>query len=218
MVNKIGYGCCVGSWDKFHKYVEPRIYPERPILTAYNQISISVAYNAILDGFKVYDLDAVILIHDDLEMIDPNTEEKVLRAFDELGDPLVDDVALVGVAGGGRTLGWWDVDPIGHQLIDTGLLDFGGVREGFVDMIEGSFMAFSRWAIQELRFDERYEFHGYDDVCLEAARAGKRVIVTDIDTHHHTTLGYKTESSIAMRKRAEKIFNSKWSEKASEAN
>lgn len=205
---KIGYGCCVGSWEKFHRYVEPFVI-DRPVMLAYNQTSISVAYNAILDAFKVYDLDAVILIHDDLEMLDPNTEEKVLKAFDEFGNPLADDVALVGVAGGGPSMAWWNIDPIGHQSTDSRVIDFGA-RTGEVDMIEGSFMAFSRWAIQELRFDERYEFLGYDDICLEAKRAGKRVFVADIDTHHHSTLGYKSESVKAMWERSEKIFNSKW--------
>lgn len=203
---KIGYGCCVGSWDKFHKYVEPVIPAERPIITTSNQLSISVAYNAILDGFKVYDLDAVILIHDDLEMIDENTEEKVLRAI--RSSP---DIALVGVAGGGPSMSWWNIDPIGYQLTDSGPVIFGdGQRWGDVDMIEGSFMAFSPWAVQELRFDERYEFLGYDDICLEARRAGKRVVVAAIDTHHHSTLGYKSDSVKAMWERSEKIFNSKW--------
>lgn len=204
MVTKIGYGCCVGSWSKFHRYVEPRIYPERPIITAYNQTSISVAYNAILDGFKVYDLDAVILLHDDLEMIDPKTEEKVLTAL-----AYANDIALVGVAGGGPSMSWWNINPIGHQLTDTQLLDFG-FRQGFCRMIEGSFMAFSPWAIQELRFDERYEFLGYDDVCMSAYAAGKNIYVADIDTHHHSTLGYKSDSVKAMWERSEVIFNSKW--------
>lgn len=202
---KIGYGCCVGSWDKFHKFVEPRIYPERPILTAYNQTSISVAYNAILDGFRVYDLDAVILVHDDLEMIDPLTEQKVLGVLSAS-----DDIAIVGVAGGGSSMAWWNVDPIGHQLTDSMMLEFGDRNSGDVDIVEGSFMAFSPWAIQELRFDERYEFLGYDDVCLEAKRADKRVYVTDIDTHHHSTLGYKSESVKEMWERSEVIFKSKW--------
>jgi Glycosyltransferase like family len=201
---KIGYGCCVGTWDKFHRYVEPRIYSERPIITASNQTSISVAYNAILDGFRVYDLDAVILLHDDLEMIDPQTEEKVLQAF-----WANTDAALVGVAGGGSSMSWWNVQPIGHQWTDSKLIDFG-MRQGDVHMIEGSFMAFSPWAIQELRFDERYEFLGYDDVCLHAKAAGKRVIVADIDTHHHSTLGYKSESVRLMWERSEVIFNEKW--------
>lgn len=204
-IRKIGYGCCVGSWDKYHMYVEPFTI-ERPVMLAYNQTSISVAYNAILDAFKVYDLDAVILVHDDLEMLDPLTEEKVLKAF---SDPLVDDVALVGVAGGGPSMHWWNVNPIGHQSTDSLMLDFGQ-RSGEVDMIEGSFMAFSPWAIQELRFDERYEFLGYDDVCLEAKRAGKSVVVADIDTHHHSTVGYKSDAVRDMWERSEKIFNSKW--------
>ena len=206
-MSKIGYGCCVGSWSKFHGYVEPRINDDMPIITASNQASISVAYNAILDGFKVYDLDAVILLHDDLEMIDPRTEEKVLTALNYCAD-----TALVGVAGGGPSLSWWNIEPVGHQLTDTRLVDFG-IRQGFVNVIEGSFMAFSPWAIQELRFDERYEFLGYDDVCLEAARAGKRVYVADIDTHHHSTLGYKSDSVKEMWDRSEAIFNSKWGNK-----
>lgn len=202
---KIGYGCCVGTWDKFHRYVEPRIPKDRPILTASNQTSISVAYNAILDGFRVYDLDAVILLHDDLEMIDPSTEEKVLNylAIDRR-------VALVGVAGGGPSMSWWNVNPIGHQLTDSLLLEFGDRRVGPVSMIEGSFMAFSSWAVQELRFDERYEFLGYDDICLEADRANKIVMVADIDTHHHSTVGYKSESVREMWERSEVIFNEKW--------
>lgn len=202
---KIGYGCCVGSWSKFHGYVEPRISDDRPILTASNQTSISVAYNAILDGFRVYDLDAVILIHDDLEMIDPETEEKVLNAFSL--DP---EIAIVGVAGGGPSMSWWNVDPIGHQLTDTRMLEFGERRSGGVDIVEGSFMAFSPWAIQQLRFDERYEFLGYDDVCLHAIEAHKRVYVADIDTHHHSTLGYKSESVRQMWERSEEIFAAKW--------
>lgn len=201
---KIGYGCCVGTWDKFHRYVEPRIPNGQPVLTAFNQTSISVAYNAILDGFRVYDLDAVILLHDDLEMTDQLTEHKVVSIF------TVPEIAVIGVAGGGPSLHWWNVDPVGHQLTDAQLIDFGR-QAGDVDIVEGSFMAFSPWAIQELRFDERYEFHGYDDVCLEAKRAGKRVYVADIDTYHHTTLGYKTEKSREMRERAEQVFNSKWS-------
>lgn len=204
---KIGYGCCVGTWHKFHRYVELRIPKDRPILTASNQTSISVAYNAILDGFRLYDLDAVILLHDDLEMTDPSTETQVLDIFERESD-----VAIVGVAGGGPSLNWWNVDPIGHQFTDVQLIDFG-LRVGDVDIVEGSFMAFSPWAIQELRFDERYEFHGYDDVCLHAKSAGKRVVVADIDTYHHTTLGYKTEKSHEMRIRAEAIFNEKWSRK-----
>lgn len=205
-MNKIGYGCCVGTWDKFHKYVEPRIYPERPIIAVSNQLSISVAYNAILDGFKVYDLDAVILLHDDLEMIDPHTEDKVLAELE-----IHPDAAIVGVVGGGPSMAWWNIDPIGHQLTDTKLLEFGGgIRHGYVDIVEGSFMAFSPWAIQELRFDERYAFLGYDDVCLEAKAAGKQVIVADIDTHHHSTVGYKSESVKKMWEESEIIFNSKW--------
>lgn len=202
--HKIGYGCCVGTWDKFYRYVEPNVPKDRPLVAVSNQISISVAYNAILDSFRVYDVDAVILLHDDLEMVDPNTEQKVIDALN-----YCETTALVGVAGGGPSLAWWNVEPIGHQQTDSTFIDFG-LRTGFVDMIEGSFMAFAPWAIQELRFDERYEFLGYDDVCLHARQTGRQVYVADIDTYHHSTVGYKSEAVRQMWERSEIIFKQKW--------
>ncbi len=197
------YGCCVGSWEKYNRWVNPGDRQLRVTVSGFD--SISVAYNSIL--YTAFDLnvDALVLQHDDLEITDPSFEEKILAAVAE------PNVALVGVAGGGSSMSWWNVNPIGHQLTDSGMLEFGDRREGDVDMIEGSLMVFSRWAVAHLRFDEDYEFLGYDDVCLEARAVGKRVLVRDIDTHHHSTVGYKSESVREMWKRSEKIFNQKWS-------
>lgn len=167
------------------------------------QRSIAVAYNQILDWARRWGVDALVLLHDDLEVTDPLAEEKALAA-------LADDVAIVGVAGGGPCMWWWNHDPIGHQTTDSRHLEFGGRRTGDVSIVEGSYMVFSPWAIENLRFDETYEFLGYDDVCLHALEAGKRVIVADIDTHHHTTLGFKSPQVEAMWNRAAVRFRQKW--------
>lgn len=201
----IGYGSCVGSWDKFHRYVAPKVR-DRPVVAISGQRSIGTAYNIILDTFSHEwheELEAVVLMHDDLEIADPHVEEKIRAAIKP-------DVAIIGVCGGGPSMWWWNHDPIGHQITDSRLLEFGNRRHGDVDMVEGSFMVFTPWAIRKLRFDERYEFLGYDDVCLHARKQWMRVVVADITTHHHSTLGFKSPEVKAMWERSEEIFTSKW--------
>lgn len=200
----VGYGVCVGSWDKLTRNVAPRT-EGRPLVALYGQTQLTVAYNTILDAYRGRGMDAVVLLHDDLEITDPDAEEKFLEA-------LVDDVALVGVCGGvgDKTLAWWTSETIGHQMTDSGMLDFGA-RTGDVAFIEGSIMVFSPWAVEHLRFDPRYPgFLGYDDVCLAARELGKRVTVVDVDTHHHSTVGFKSSAIKVAWDVAEEIFQEKW--------
>ncbi len=201
----VAYGVCVGSWDKLRRNVIPRT-TGRPLLGLSGQTQITVAYNTILDAYRGRGLDAVILLHDDLDMVDPDAEAKFLAA---LADP---DVALVGVAGGlsDKSLAWWDSETVGHQMTDSGLIDFG-TRAGDVAILEGSVLVFSPWAVEHLRFDARYPgFHGYDEICLTARAAGKRATVVDVDTHHHTTVGFKSPTIAAAWDVAEEIFQAKW--------
>lgn len=203
------YGCCVGWWDKFHRYVTPSYFDRRrQIIALSGQPSIAVAYNKILDACKGQKVDALILVHDDLSIVDlEDAETKFLAA---LIDP---DVALVGVAGGksAHSLHWWNSEKVGHQMTNSGLLDFGP-RTGDVAFIEGSVMVFSPWAIENLRIDERYEGFsaGWDDVCIHALEQNKRVTVVDVDTHHHTTVGWKSSEAKAKFDAAEEQFRVKW--------
>lgn len=201
----IGYGSCVGSWDKLRRNVIPRI-GDSPLFALSGQTSLCQAYNTILDAYRGRDFDAVILLHDDLEIVDPDAEAKFLKALAD------SDVVLAGVCGGkgDKTLAWWDSETVGHQMTDSGLLDFGD-RTGDVAFIEGSIMVFSPWAVHNLRFDARYPgFLGYDDVCLTARAEGKRVVVADVDTHHHSTIGFKSPEIAAAWDVAEQIFQAKW--------
>lgn len=200
----IGYGVCVGSWEKLRHNVIPFV-DDSPLFALSGQTQLTRAYNTILDAYRGRGLDAVILLHDDLEIIDPDAETKFLAAMD-------DDVALVGVCGGkgDKTLAWWESERVGHQMTDSGMLDFGP-RTGDVAFIEGSVMVFSPWAVEHLRFDETYPgFLGYDDVCLTARAAGKRVTVVDVATHHHTTVGFKSPAIRESWDVAEAIFQAKW--------
>lgn len=214
---RVAYGCCVGWWDEFQQYVVPRVGDRRvydsaggvaPTLVAvFGQTSIAVAYNRILDSLAGDRLDAVVLLHTDLEITDSQFERKIETV---LLDP---QVALIGVAGARNVggLAWWEYETVGHQTTDgLGVLDFG-VREGDVEALEGSLLVFSPWAIQNLRFDEQYPgFHGYDEIAMQASRAGKRVVVADIDTYHHTAGGFKGESSSVDWRRSAARYNDKW--------
>jgi len=202
----VAYGVCVGSWDKFHQYVEPRIPGGQPIFALANQASITQAYNAILNACIGRPLDALILLHDDLEIVDPDAEAKFLDAFT---DP---DVWLAGIAGGRNvsSLAWWEAETAGHQQIDTQMLDLGP-RTADVDLLEGSILAFSPHAIRAVRFDRQFGgFHGYDEVAMRVKNLKRRVVVVDVDTHHHTQLGFKTPESAAEWAAANDMFRRKW--------
>jgi hypothetical protein len=219
----IAYGCCVGWWQEFNNYVVPwvgdqRVYgdgelPKRPIMALAGQTSIATAYNAILGAaeFLWPHIDALVLLHSDLEILDPNAEEKILEA-------MTDDVGIVGVCGGGgaNATAWWTDSPIGHQVTDSlGLLDFpigtGVHRTGDVEVLEGSLLAFSPRAIRQLRFDVEYPgFHGYDEICFYARAQGFRCVVADIDTHHHSQVGWKDAQSEADWAAANKRCREKW--------
>lgn len=204
-MSRVVYGCCVGSWDKLSRYVIPRI-GDRPLIAISGQTNIADAYNAILEAVRDFDPDMLILLHDDLEILDPDAETKLLAAVSQ------PDVALAGIAGGGGKAGlaWWGQDPIGFQRTDVMTIDFGR-RSGEVDLLEGSLLAFSSWATWHLSFDMTYPgFHGYDEVAMQAIRRGKRNLVVDIDTHHHTQMGFKSVHSSQQWSEADQLYRMKW--------
>lgn len=206
-MSDLAYGVCVGSWDRFNRYVVPRT-EGREVIGISGQTSIAVAYNRILESLTDHEPhEAVILQHDDLEILDPDIAEEII--CEALAEP---DVALVGVAGGDARSGlaWWNIDPIGHQLTDSMMIDFGK-RTGDVTLLEGSLLALSWWGQENLRFDEDIPgFHGYDEIAMQVIDKGKRVVVVDIDTHHHTTLGFDSLDSHAEWHRADEYFRRKW--------
>lgn len=203
----IVHGCCVGSWEKFQQYVVPRL-DGHDVIALGNQTSIARAYNRILDSVYRAQPDILILQHDDLEITDPTYVEKLEAVFAE------SDIGIVGVAGARDVTGlaWWFYTTVGHQMTDgIGALDFGE-RAGDVEALEGSFLALGPWFIQNMRFDERYPgFHGYDSIATDVLRlGGMRVVVADIDTHHHTPGGFRSESSQADWDRSSDIYDERW--------
>ena len=164
--------------------------------------SIYRNYNLIVDQVKDRDdVEALVLIHQDAEIHDPQFLDKIRGA---LADP---DVAVVGCAGAidVRSIAWWEGSitwaSFTHRYEEMGggeIPAFSWMADklppyahlGEVDSIDGFVMAITPWAMRELRFDESLgKIHGYDfDYCMQARAAGKKVVTADLQVVHHHSL------------------------------
>jgi len=203
------FGSAITHPETYERYAEPGIQlasePDSEILPHASAGSLFRNYNLILDQVcarqDLDDVEAVVLLHQDAEIVDPDFCDKVRE---RLRDP---DVALVGCAGaiGVRSIAWWGGSVTWasflHRYQDLGGGDVPGLtwdpddippfaRTGEVDVIDGFVIAMSPWAVRELRFDESLgQLHGYDlDICLQARRAGRKVVTTDFRVIHHHSL------------------------------
>ena len=159
-------------------------------------------YNLLLDRAALHeDLEALALVHQDVEIVDVDFPERVRAA---LKDP---DVAIIGCVGavGVRKPAWWK-GTVSWAAFSHHYEEFGGgefdslswrpegtpshLAPGEVDAIDGLAMVLSPWAVRKLRFDESLgEFHGYDfDICMQARAADKKVVTADFRVIHHHSL------------------------------
>lgn len=206
----IAFAACVGSEEKFRSFAQPGLRlacePDSLVAEVTTDSSIFSAYNEVLDALAPReDLEALVLLHEDLEIVDSDFCAKLRR---RLAEP---DVAVAGVVGatGVTSLAWWEGRGRGRCLESRGLVDFGGGRHD-VDTVDGLMLVLSPWAARNLRFDEETftGFHGYDaDICFQARAAGKRVVVDEIAVVHHTKGGYGDREAYAACDRA---FRAKW--------
>ena len=164
--------------------------------------SIFESYNALLDRAAGREhLEALVLVHQDAEIVDADFCQIVRRA---LADEAVGIVGCVGAIGV-RSIAWWEGSAtqasFNHRYEDHG----GGAlpafswawseappyaRIGEVDTLDGFVLALSPWAVRTLRFDESLgQLHGYDfDFCLQVREAGRKVVTADFRAIHNHAL------------------------------
>lgn len=164
--------------------------------------SIFESYNALLEHFApTDDLEALVLVHQDAEIVDDDFCRIVRRT---LADPEVGVVGCVGAVGV-RSIAWWEASVTCASFINRYDEHGGGdlpsfswawsdapayARMGEVETIDGFVMVLSPWVVRNIRFDEQLgSFHGYDlDLCLQVRSAGRKVMTADFRAIHHRQL------------------------------
>jgi hypothetical protein len=202
----IAFACSITKPDVYARCAEPGI---RRVAEADSRVhavpavgSIFKSYNALLDTAAEWDdLDALVLVHQDTEIVSPDFCAKIRAA---LSDP---DVGVVGCVGaiGVRSIAWWEASVTQASFINRYEEHGGGdlesfswdwdeappyARTGEVETLDGFLLALSPWTVKNVRFDESLgQFHGYDlDFCLQVRAAGRKVVTTDVRAIHHRPL------------------------------
>ena len=200
----IAFGTAVTKPAEYRRYAEPGIRrasePDSRILKVEEPGSIFQNYNRLLDEAAAHDdLEALVLVHQDAEIVDPDFCAKVRSAF---SDP---DVAVAGCVGaiGVRSIAWWEGSVTWASFVHRGgpgeeFPSFSWdpedlppyARLGEVDTVDGFVMALSPWTVRNIRFDESLgRLHGYDfDYCLQVREAGKKVVTADFRMIHNHSL------------------------------
>jgi len=203
----IAFGCPITRPEDYDRFAAPGLHlarePDSEILANSSAGSIFRAYNLLLDlAAKREDLEALVLLHQDVEIVDRDFCAKVRES---LADP---DVAVAGCVGAldARSMAWWEGSvtwaSFTHRYYELG----GGelpafamhpekvppayARTGEVDTLDGFLLVLSPWAVSNTRFDESLgPFHGYDfDFCMQVREAGRKVVTADLKVVHHHSL------------------------------
>ncbi|HEY1273565.1 MAG TPA: glycosyltransferase [Thermoleophilaceae bacterium] len=205
------FACSVTSPEVYERWAGPGIRiaaePGSELYVHAAAGSIARSYNLVLErAGALAGLEAVVLLHQDAEIADPDLCRKLRTA---LADP---DVAVVGAVGavGAETMAWWEGSVTWGQFVrcypelgadEAPELSWNGemlppeAPLGEVDTIDGFLMAVSPWAARNLRFDESLDIvHGFDvDFCRQVRAAGRKVVATDIHVKHHHSLDLVTD-------------------------
>ncbi len=203
----IVFGCSITAPDVYARAAKPGFAlaaePDSEVIANAAAGSLFRSYNLIIDMVADRDdVEALVLVHQDAEIVDPDFCGKVRAA---LADPAVGVVGCVGAIDV-RNIAWWEGSvtwaSFTHRYGEHGGGEIpsltwreqdrpGFARTGEVDTLDGFVLALSPWAVKNIRFDEGLgsQIHGYDlDFCLQVREAGKKVVTADLKVVHHHSL------------------------------
>jgi hypothetical protein len=207
----IAFGCSITSSDSYRRFAEPGIKlaaePDSEVHAFAAAGSIFRSYNLLLDAAAARDdLEALVLVHQDAEIVDADLCAKVRRALSDSQVGVVGCIGAIGV----RSIAWWEGSVTWASFIHR-YGEYGGgdlpafswkrdemaayARTGEVDTVDGFLMALSPWVVRNVRFDESLgHFHGYDfDFCLQVREAGRKVVTEDFRAVHNHSLDLVSE-------------------------
>jgi hypothetical protein len=203
----IAFASSITKPEVYARCAEPGIRgaaePDSEVVAQPSIGSIFRSYNALLDHFAARDdLEALVLVHQDAEIVEPDFCRIVREALTD------SDVGLVGCVGavGVRSIAWWEASVTCASFINRYEEHGGGdlpsfswawsdapayARLGEVETLDGFLIVLSPWVVRNVRFDEALgsAFHGYDlDFCLQVREAGRKVLTADFRAIHHRQL------------------------------
>jgi hypothetical protein len=207
----IAFGCSIDNQDVYRRCakvgIERASEPDSRVFAYSQAATLPRTCNLILDrAAALPDLEALVLLHEDAEIVDDDFPAKLRR---ELADP---EVAVVGCVGatGVRSVAWWDGTvtwssaSYRYEELGGGEVpwpDDGAERApGPVDSVYGVLLALSPWAVRNLRFDESLgPVYGHDfDICAQARAARRKVVAADLKVAHHHSLDVLEEEESFM--------------------
>jgi hypothetical protein len=190
----------------YRRYAEPGIRlaaeSDSEVIANAPAGSLFRSYNLILDMVADReDLEALVLVHQDAELVDPEFCRKLRAAMSDFQVAVVGCVGAIGV----RSIAWWEGSVTWGSFIHR-YQEMGGgdlpafswsangmppyARTGEVETVDGFVLGLSPWAVRNVRFDESLgALHGYDfDLCLQVREAGRKVLTADFKAIHHHSL------------------------------
>lgn len=203
----IAFGSAITAPDVYQRHAErgfrTAAESDSVILAQQATGSIFSTYNRILERARELEgMEALVLIHQDGEIVDPQFCAKARRT---LSDPMVGVIGCVGAIGV-RSIAWWEGSVTWasfiHRYQELGGGDFESLtwdpqdlppwaRKGEADTIDGLLMVLSPWTVDNVVFDESLGLwlHGYDfDLCLQVRAGGRKVVTEDLRVVHHHSL------------------------------
>jgi GT2 family glycosyltransferase len=199
----IAFGCSIISPDIYERCAKPGIELAREadsrVLAHAAASSVARGLNVMMDRAAAFEeLEALVVVHQDLEIVDPDFCSKLRTA---MLDPAVAVVGCVGAVGV-HDMAWWDGRLVwssapyrygelgGGELLWISDGQAATRAPGEVDSVYGVVLALSPWVVRNLRLDESFGLlHGYDfDICRQARGAGRKVIAADLRVAHHHSL------------------------------
>lgn len=206
------FGTCVGGdGQRYESVALPAI---REIAATTDEIrrvegsrGLAAAYNELVFiARQSLECEALVLLHDDVELVDVNFRAKVQRFCRD------DGVGVVGVVGGAGLTGlaWWRAARCAGAVMEEARTVRFGPESAAVDAVDGMLLVITRRAFEQSQFDESAfpAFHGYDvDYCLSVRDRGLGVRVEPIEVLHRTKGGFGDLASFAQ---ADRRLCEKW--------
>ena len=173
-----------------------------------DEIGICAVYNQFIElACETPDCEALVLMHEDVEILDENFRAKILMAESS------DIGGIIGAVGAKKlhsSCKWWKSKILSGRVFETRQLINFGFTDPDVDVVDGLLMVVYRNVFTQLKFDQQRlpAFHGYDlDYCLQARDAGFSVRVENLSLCHRTVGGTKNHDAYLQ---AMQVLKEKW--------